>query len=285
MVEEVPVRDDKAFGVGLTAAALWLVMMPAVAGAQYPYPYPYPAYRYAQPDASVRLDVTPKEAEVYVDGYYAGIVDDYNGVFQRLHLPPGEHDITLYRDGYRSATQHVYLTPDNTFKIKYTMETLAPGDVADARPVPANPPPAPAPPPPPGARRRTPPPAGAPYPPYPPYPPQGTPPQGVPPQPYPTPQGVPPPPPPNAPTESGAPSGPTGSGTISIRLQPIDAEVLIDGQPWSGSPGQDRVVIDASEGRHSLQVRKAGFIGFLTEVQVRRGETTTIDVALRPQPK
>jgi hypothetical protein len=39
--------------------------------------------------ASVRLVVTPREAEVYVDGYLAGTVDDYDGIFQRLHLRPG----------------------------------------------------------------------------------------------------------------------------------------------------------------------------------------------------
>jgi hypothetical protein len=65
----------------------------------------------------------------------------------------------------------------------------------------------------------------------------------------------------------------------------MDAEVLIDGQPWLGSAGQDRLVVDTSEGRHSVQVRKPGFVGFLTEVQVRRGETTTLDISLRSQPR
>jgi hypothetical protein len=30
---------------------------------------------------------TPKEAAVYVDGFYAGVVDDFDGVFQSLPLP------------------------------------------------------------------------------------------------------------------------------------------------------------------------------------------------------
>ena len=100
-----------------------------------PYPYPaYPPYRYYRdPGASVRLEVKPKEAEVFVDGYYAGIVDDFDGAFQRLRVEPGEHEITLYLDGYRTVRQKVYLTPNNTFKIKYALERLAAGAVGVCR--------------------------------------------------------------------------------------------------------------------------------------------------------
>ena len=37
----------------------------------------------------------PRNAEVYVDGRYAGIVDDYDGTFQRLDLEPGSHEIEI----------------------------------------------------------------------------------------------------------------------------------------------------------------------------------------------
>ena len=78
-------------------------------------PYPY-GYHPVAPDSSVRLDVKPKKAEVYVDGFYAGIVDDFDGTFQRLRVEPGEHEIELWLDGYGPCRQKVYLTPDNTFK-------------------------------------------------------------------------------------------------------------------------------------------------------------------------
>jgi hypothetical protein len=58
--------------------------------------------------------VTPRDAEVYVDGYYAGNVDDYDGSFQRLRVEPGEHEIAIFRDGYRAFRQKVYLARDNT---------------------------------------------------------------------------------------------------------------------------------------------------------------------------
>ena len=103
--------------------------------------YPYPGYYRFDPGSAIRLEVSPKEAEVYVDGYYAGVVDDFDGVFQRLSIEPGEHDVTLYRDGLRTVHQRIYLTPRSTFKLKYKMEPLAPGDVAEPRPSQPNPPP------------------------------------------------------------------------------------------------------------------------------------------------
>ena len=244
--------------VWLAAAALVMVGSSATSrAAQVWYPFPYPTARYAEPESAVRLEVTPREAEVYVDGYYAGIVDDFDGIFQRLRLPPGEHGITLYRDGYRSVTERVYLTPRSTFKIRYRMEPLGPGEVAEPRPVPLTPP---TPTIPPGPRAGQPPPRG--------------------------PFGRPPPPnlpPPNGPPGAAPPPDQLATGTLSIRVQPSDADVMIDGQPWRGPAGQDRIVIDASVGRHNIQIRKPGYVGYLTDVQVRRGETTTLDVSLRTQ--
>src|SRR5947199_4339711 len=106
-----------------------------------PYGYP-PMYRGYRIDAtaSVRVEVKPKEAEVYVDGYYAGIVDDFDGMFQRLRVAPGEHELTLYREGYRAVHQTLYLMADKTFKVRYTMERWVAGDVAEPRPTPKEPP-------------------------------------------------------------------------------------------------------------------------------------------------
>ena len=71
---------------------------------------------------------------------------------------------------------------------------------------------------------------------------------------------------------------------MSIRVQPADADVVIDGQPWHLTPGQDRITIDAAEGRHNVQVERDGYVGYLTDVEVRRGETTPLDITLRRQP-
>jgi len=92
----------------------------------YPYWY-FPVY---DNRAEVRLRVEPEEAEdaaVYVDGFYAGIVDDFNGVFQSLPLTPGGHTIVLYLEGYRTARHNFYLSPGSSFKLRAMMERLPAG--------------------------------------------------------------------------------------------------------------------------------------------------------------
>lgn len=108
----------------------------------YPYWY-YPVY---DQRAEVRLTVKPKEAEdaaVYVNGFYAGVVDDFNGVFQALPLTPGGHTIALYLQGYRSVRHNLYLRPGSTFNLRDTMQRLQPGETSElpelAPPVPAPP--------------------------------------------------------------------------------------------------------------------------------------------------
>jgi hypothetical protein len=230
----------------------------------YAYPYQYPIGRYpygygfADRDSAVRLEVTPKEAEVFVDGYYAGIVDDFDGVFQRLRVPPGEHELTLFREGYRSVHQTLYLTADSTFKVKFNMQKLAAGDIAEQRPTP----------------REAPPQNFVPAPlPNQPGPPQGAPPRGPitrrPPQPL----------PPVAGNSRGADS--STYGTLAIRVQPGNATVTIDGERWDGPQGQDRLLVELAEGPHRVQVQREGFEAYSNEVTIRRGETTPLNVSLR----
>jgi hypothetical protein len=100
-------------------------------GPWYPYAYSY----YGRSEADIKTEVTPKDAEVYVDGYYAGHADDFDGVFKRLHVAPGGHAITLHLEGFRTVTKDVYARPDSTFKMKTTMERLAAGE--SSAPVPS----------------------------------------------------------------------------------------------------------------------------------------------------
>jgi len=214
-----------------------------------PYPYGYPYYSY---ESSIRLEVKPKEAEVYVDGYYAGIVDDFDGTFQRLHVLRGQHELTLYREGFKSIHQNVYLAAGSTFKVKTNLEPLAPGETPEPRPVP------------------------------PPPPPDGQDPN----QPVRRNQGgrqLPPPPPP--PRSQGSSRGSdisvSVSGSLIIRVQPDNAVVLIDGERWDGPRGEERLVVQVSEGTHRVEVQRDGYETFTTEVNVRRGETMPLNVSLR----
>ena len=69
-----------------------------------------------------------------------------------------------------------------------------------------------------------------------------------------------------------------------IRIEPADASIRIDGQPLEVTPGENSTTLDISEGRHVVQVRKAGYVGYLTEIEVRSGETSNVEVTLRVQP-
>jgi len=48
----------------------------------------------------LRIDVRPRDAQVYVDGYYAGVVDDFDGVFQSLKLEEGPHTLRIVAPGF-----------------------------------------------------------------------------------------------------------------------------------------------------------------------------------------
>ncbi|HXD19517.1 MAG TPA: PEGA domain-containing protein [Vicinamibacterales bacterium] len=220
----------------------------------YWYPYGQVGYGYGgfSGGAALRLQVTPRETEVYIDNYYAGTVDDFDGMFQRLRIEPGAHDITLYHDGYRVVRQRIYLQPTGTFRLRYMMVPLGPGEPAEPRPV--EPPP--------------PPPQGAPGPPsqagpnvYPPPPPRGS---------------YPPPPPP--------PGNRPDAASLSIRVQPANAEVLIDGERWDGSAGDERLVVQVAPGLHHIEVRRDGYRSYQSDVNARPGETSTVNISLTRQP-
>lgn len=106
-------------------------------GGFYGAPYSRVYYGYSdRAPSALRLEIKPVEAEVYVDGYLAGIVDEFDGFFQRLNLTPGAHEIVVYLDGHRTIRDKLYLSPGASYKIRRAMEPLAPGETNEARPEP-----------------------------------------------------------------------------------------------------------------------------------------------------
>jgi hypothetical protein len=245
----------------------------------YGYGYPYWGggyYRRYDPSdtlGAARLQVTPRETEVFVDGYFAGVVDDFDGFAQRLRLDPGEHEVTLYLEGHRPLTRKMLFTIGQTFKVQHEMEPLGAGEPVPQRPVPTAKPPAPArtygrP----GTRAlpgRAADPADA-------QPTRDEPGVDI--------EVI----EPTEPRESrprverpGPDEARGASGTLSIRVQPDDAEVLIDGEPWARSSGE-RLVVALAPGVHRLEVRKGGHETYSGLVRIRPGVATTLNVALAP---
>jgi hypothetical protein len=76
------------------------------------------------PYGGVRLDVQPRFAEVHVDGYFAGTVDDFDGTFQRLELEEGPHSIEIRAPGYQPATFDVNVLPGQTIRYRADLQPL-----------------------------------------------------------------------------------------------------------------------------------------------------------------
>ena len=68
--------------------------------------------------------VARKEIEVYVDEGLAGVVNDFDGAFQRLRLAPGKHEIELRLDGYETRSMTVFVQRGNSFHIRGEMVPL-----------------------------------------------------------------------------------------------------------------------------------------------------------------
>ena len=66
----------------------------------------------------VRLQVNPRNAAVFVDGYYAGVVDDFDGVFQRLTLTVGPHEIEIEAPGFEPQVYNVMVDPARTVDVR-----------------------------------------------------------------------------------------------------------------------------------------------------------------------
>ena len=102
---------------------------------QYPYP-PYYYGAYYDNTGSARLQVAPRNTQVYIDGYFVGVVDNFDGNLQRLHVDAGEHELQLYLEGHRPFTQKVLFGRGVTMKVVHTMQPLGPGEPAGLPPKP-----------------------------------------------------------------------------------------------------------------------------------------------------
>jgi len=205
----------------------------------------YPVFDYR---AEVRIQATPRDAAVYVDGFYAGVVDDFDGAFQRLPLTPGGHRIELFMEGFRTVRKNLYLQPGSTIKMHETLVPLAAGEKSEPPEV------APAVPPPPDGTYNEP---------------RGRAPQG---------------PPPGAPPvrrgggrvqrDDGE-----GFGTLVLHVQPREAEVSIDGQRWLTS-GDGEFEVQLPAGRHRVEVELQGFQRFSSDIDVREDGATPVNISL-----
>ena len=88
----------------------------------YAYPYPVPVYGDSTPRevivgadsnayGGITFEMTPYEADIYVDGTYAGHVSDFDGTRQPLTLTAGTHQIEVVAPGYQTLSFDVNVQP------------------------------------------------------------------------------------------------------------------------------------------------------------------------------
>jgi PEGA domain len=106
------------FGIGYFYYAPW-------AWGPFGYGYPYGHYpHYGYDPGSVKLKVRQRDAEVWVDGYYAGTVDDFDGVFQALRLDSGSYRIEIRKPGFETLTFNVRVQPERTITFRGEMKSI-----------------------------------------------------------------------------------------------------------------------------------------------------------------
>ncbi len=75
---------------------------------------PYYGSYYAYPNTGeVKLETKVKDAEVFINGAFAGMTKDN----KHMHLRPGNYDIEIRQGGQTAFAQKVYVTAGKTVKL------------------------------------------------------------------------------------------------------------------------------------------------------------------------
>jgi hypothetical protein len=109
------------FGIGAFGSYQGPLWSGSYGDAGYPT-YGQDPFDAAGPTGGLRMKVEPRDAEVYVDGYFAGIVDDFNGRFQQLKLAAGAHRIEVRAPGYQPLTFDVSIQPRHTTEYRGALQ-------------------------------------------------------------------------------------------------------------------------------------------------------------------
>jgi len=74
-----------------------------------------------RPTGGLQLDVEPRKAFVYVDGFLVGIVDQFKGYFQHLETTAGYHVVEFIAPDYEPLLTEVTVVPNKTTTYRASM--------------------------------------------------------------------------------------------------------------------------------------------------------------------
>ena len=71
--------------------------------------------------ASIKCDVKPKDAQVFVDGTLVGTARDYNNSDHPLYIFPGQHTLEFRHPGHETYSAKLDLMPEQDMRLKVRM--------------------------------------------------------------------------------------------------------------------------------------------------------------------
>jgi hypothetical protein len=94
-----------------------------------PYAYPTPPAGYISPIpgrayGGVRIEDAPQDGQVFADGYYMGVVDDFDNPFQHMNLEAGPHKVEIRAPGFEPVAFDVNVVPGETITFHAEMLPL-----------------------------------------------------------------------------------------------------------------------------------------------------------------
>ena len=92
----------------------WGAWLPVPLYSGYAEPGAYASPLEGAPVGGLQLDIDPRRAQVFVDGTYAGVVEEFSGYYHHLELSAGPHDISVVASGYEPLSFHVIISPGAT---------------------------------------------------------------------------------------------------------------------------------------------------------------------------
>jgi len=70
----------------------------------------------------LQLDIEPRRALVYVDGWYAGVVDQFSGYYHHLEVAAGPHTIEILATDYEPLAFDVAISPGRTTTYRASLQ-------------------------------------------------------------------------------------------------------------------------------------------------------------------
>lgn len=74
--------------------------------------------------ASIRCDVKPKDAQVFVDNVLVGTARDFNSSDHPLYIFPGQHTLEFRHPGHETYSTQLSLLPEQDMRVKVRMSKV-----------------------------------------------------------------------------------------------------------------------------------------------------------------